>query len=159
MVGRSLQSNHPISTRARTLDGHQHFDKNCADCSNASRKKVIMKTFLRWIGVFVLPIPALLLLLLLSQMLSSIFAFVDPWDGTGNRFGLTIAAVAITIYIAYEMAPCAKRFVSLFWAVLFAGLNLFGLIFMWNDFSHSDVVQTIALILGSCLGAYGTIKK
>ena len=118
-----------------------------------------MKTFLRWIGVFVLPIPALLLLLLLSQMLSSIFAFVDPWDGTGNRFGLTIAAVAITIYIAYEMTPCAKRFVSLFWAVLFAGLNLFGLIFMWNDFSHSDVVQTIALILGSCLGAYGTIKK
>ena len=37
-IGCSLQSNHPISTRTRTLDGHQHFDNNCADCGNEINK-------------------------------------------------------------------------------------------------------------------------
>ena len=37
-VGRSIQSNHPISARTRTLDCRQHFDNNCADCGNEINK-------------------------------------------------------------------------------------------------------------------------
>ena len=37
------------------------------------------------------------------------------------------------------------------WTIL-----LFAMIFGWNEYSRADVVQTIALILGPCLGAYWT---
>lgn len=118
-----------------------------------------MKTFLRWIGVVFLPIPALLIFVLLAGFLSNFLAFIDPWDGSGNRFGLTVAAGALVINIVHEMAPCGGRYASMCWAIVIAGINIAGLIFAWHEYTRADVVQTIALILGPCLGAYLAIKE
>ena len=118
-----------------------------------------MKTILRWVGVVFLPIPALFIFAVLAGFLSNFFAFIDPWDGSGNRFGLTVAAGALVINIVHEMAPCGGRYASMCWAIVIAGANIAGLIFAWNEYTRADVVQTIALILGPCLGAYWAIKE
>lgn len=115
-----------------------------------------MKTFFRWLGVVFLPVPALILFVWLAWMLSNVLPSLGLWGSTGNQFGLTVAAGALVIYLTREMAPCGGRYVSACWAIIIAGVNIVAMIFGWNEYSRADVVQTIALILGPCLGAYWT---